>query len=121
MRRACANQWFFRGQYYGIAAAVGKFGAFAGSYALDSLQRNAPTETKAGQYPFWVASSLAMFAGVLAIVALPKIGQDTIDFEDLRFRAYLAEKGYDTTKMGLGEKSLSDGEAVVEEEKGARG
>lgn len=68
------------------------------------MQRNASSETAAGQNPFWVASSLALFAGALAIFALPKIDQDTIETEDLRFRAYLTEKGYDTSKLGLGEK-----------------
>lgn len=31
---------------------------------------------------------------------LPTIDQDTIEKEDLRFREYLEQNGYDTTKMG---------------------
>jgi hypothetical protein len=90
-----------RGQYYGIAAAVGKIGAFAGSYALDAIQTAAgDDDIAAGRNPFFVASSLAFLAGGLVFL-LPHIGQDTIDQEDVRFRAYLTSNGYDTSKMGL--------------------
>jgi len=91
----------FRGQYYGIAAAVGKIGAFAGSYALDAIQKAAgDDEIAAGRNPFFVASSLAFVAAALVLL-LPHIGQDTIDEEDAKFRDYLMANGYDTSKMGL--------------------
>jgi MFS family permease len=89
------------GQYYGIAAAFGKVGAFVGSYVFPIIENNAPNATRSGQDPFFVGSALAIFSGLLAIFCLPKIDQDTIEYEDTRFRAYLAENGYDTTKMGL--------------------
>lgn len=91
-----------RGQYYGIAAAIGKIGAFSGSYALDSIQRAAGDDAiAAGRNPFFVASTLAFVAAGLVFL-LPHIGQDTIDTEDVKFREYLAGHGYDTSKMGLG-------------------
>jgi len=103
-----------RGQYYGLAAAMGKIGAFSGSYALKSLQLNAGTNlVKAGQDPFWVASTLCIFSAGLAWFCLPNIGQDTIDEEDIKFREYLVNNGYDVTKMGLGEST----EAIVQQEK----
>ncbi|KAL7775547.1 hypothetical protein CFE70_009390 [Pyrenophora teres f. teres 0-1] len=89
------------GQYYGIAAAVGKIGAFAGSYALDAIQTAAGDDKiAAGRNPFYVASTLAFVAAGLVFL-LPDIGQDTIDHEDVRFRDYLTANGYDTGKMGL--------------------
>lgn len=95
------------GQYYGIAAAVGKIGAFAGSYALDSLQKAAGDDKiAAGRNPFFVASTLAFVSAGLVLL-LPHIGQDTIDQEDVKFREYLMANGYDTTAMGL--KSVSAG------------
>ena len=95
-----------RGQYYGLAAAMGKIGAFAGSYALAAIQKNAGDDKiAAGRNPFFVASSLAFLAGGLVLL-LPHIGQDTIDMEDINFREYLSSHGYDTSKMGLG--SVSD-------------
>jgi hypothetical protein len=81
---------------------MGKIGAFSGSYALNSLQQNAGEDlVKAGQDPFWVASTLAVFAGALAWFCLPNVGQDTIDEEDIKFREFLISNGYDTSKMGL--------------------
>ncbi|KAJ4353044.1 glycerophosphoinositol permease [Ascochyta clinopodiicola] len=97
--KTCATG--IRGQYYGIAAAVGKIGAFAGSYALQALQAAAgDDEIAAGRNPFFVASSLAFLAAGLVLL-LPHIGQDTIDQEDFNFRQYLNTNGYDTSKMGL--------------------
>jgi hypothetical protein len=93
---------------------MGKIGAFAGSYALDSLTRNAGTDTvKAGEDPFWVASTLAIVAGLLAWFCLPNVGQDTINEEDIKFREYLAMNGYDVTKMGLSNSSM---EAITVEQ-----
>ena len=118
-----ASTDFNRGQYYGIAAAIGKIGAFAGSYALDALQKAAGDDKiAAGRNPFFVASTLAFLAAGLVLL-LPHIGQDTIDQEDVKFREYLLANGYDTSKMGLQSTSTisSDGEgsgpAVVDSEK----
>ncbi|KAF9697980.1 hypothetical protein EKO04_004532 [Ascochyta lentis] len=111
--KTCATG--IRGQYYGIAAAVGKIGAFAGSYALKALQDAAgDDEIAAGRNPFFVASALAFLAAGLVLL-LPHIGQDTIDEEDVSFRQYLNANGYDTSRMGLG--SVEDHEGTVEVEK----
>src|ERR1700730_8493153 len=56
-----------RGQYYGIAAAVGKIGAFVGSYIFPIIQNNAPNPTRAGQDTFLVSSSLCIFRAALAL------------------------------------------------------
>ncbi|KAH0558685.1 hypothetical protein GP486_004668 [Trichoglossum hirsutum] len=89
-----------RGQYYGIAAAFGKVGAFIGSYIFPIIQDNAPTPTRRGQDPFFVSSSLCIFSAALAFFLLPHIGQDTISEEDLKFRKYLAEQGWDINQLG---------------------
>jgi len=70
-----------RGQYYGIAAAMGKIGAFIGTYLFTIIQANAPNATRAGQDPFFVSSSLCIFSAFLALFLLPHIGQDTITRE----------------------------------------
>ncbi|KAI9844621.1 MAG: hypothetical protein M1837_005473 [Sclerophora amabilis] len=92
-----------RGQYYAIAAAVGKIGAFVGSWVFPVIQAQAPTATRSGQDPFFVSSSLCLLSAALAIFLLPQIGQDTITEEDVKFRAYLVANGYDTSKMGTKE------------------
>jgi len=89
-----------RGQYYGIAAAFGKIGAFVGSYVFPIIKKHAPNPTRAGQDPFFVGSALAIFSGFLALFFLPEISQDTIEEEDIKFREYLERNGYDTSQMG---------------------
>lgn len=64
-----------RGQYYGIAAAIGKVGAFVGTYILPVVQKNAPNETRTGQDPFFISSSLCIFTAAVALFFLPYIGQ----------------------------------------------
>lgn len=96
-----------RGRYYAIAAAIGKVGAFVGTYILPLIQAAGGDDVvKQNQYPFWVASSLAVLALVLAWF-IPIIGQDTIHEEDARFRAYLESKGWDTSLLGLESKDSS--------------
>jgi hypothetical protein len=56
-----------------------------------------------------VASSLAFLAAGLVLL-LPPIGQDTIEKEDVDFRRYLAENGYDVGKMGLESGRRAEGE-----------
>ncbi|EHK98943.1 putative metabolite transport protein [Glarea lozoyensis 74030] len=78
-----------RGQYYAIAAAVGKIGAFVGTY---------------------------IFPAIIAFWFIPQIGQDTITLEDIRFREYLEKNGWDTRQLGLGKGEVESlGERKVEE------
>lgn len=97
--KTCATS--IRGQYYGIAAALGKVGGFVGTYVFPLIQDAAGDDmVKAGQYPFYVSSSLCILSGLVAFFLLPHIGQDTIAEEDIKFRAYLESKGFDTSTMG---------------------
>lgn len=114
--KTCATA--VRGQYYAIAAAMGKIGAFVGTYLFPIIQNNAPggaSSTRGGQDPFFVSSSLCLFSAFLALFFLPHIGQDTITEEDLKFREYLESHGWDTMQMGTKkhqEASRSVGENV---------
>jgi MFS family permease len=99
--KTCATA--VRGKYYGIAAAFGKVGAFIGSKTLIILYNHyAENEPiKAGQYPFFIASSLCIFSAAVSLFLLPHIGQDTIEEEDTKFRVYLDGHGYDVSTLGL--------------------
>ncbi|KAI0477663.1 major facilitator superfamily domain-containing protein [Xylariaceae sp. FL0804] len=92
-----------RGQYYGVAAAMGKVGAFIGVYIFPYIERAGGTsaDPQYHQYPFYVAASLNLLAAALALTCLPPVGQDTIALEDQRFRAHLESKGWDTRQLGL--------------------
>ncbi|KAK3381617.1 major facilitator superfamily domain-containing protein [Podospora didyma] len=91
-----------RGQYYGIAAAIGKIGAFVGTWVFPYIIAAAgDSDTLSAQYPFWVSSSLCILSAALVLLFIPHIGQDTIADEDIRFRGFLEENGYDTRQLGL--------------------
>lgn len=91
-----------RGQYYGIAAAVGKIGAFVGTYVYPYIEAAGGSDAAAtAQYPFYVSSSLSLLSALLAFFLLPNVGQDTIQYEDARFRRYLEQNGWDTSQLGL--------------------
>jgi MFS family permease len=111
-----------RGRYYGIAAAVGKIGAFVGTWVFPYITAaGGESDTLKAQYPFYVSSSLCILSAALTLLFIPNIGQDTITFEDARFRAYLQSKGYDTRQLGLKKgESLDSIEAVGAETKETR-
>ncbi|KAF2723115.1 MFS general substrate transporter [Polychaeton citri CBS 116435] len=90
-----------RGQYYAIAAAVGKIGAFVGGYVFPVIEADGggSDTIRGGQYPFYVASSLCFLSAAL-VWLLPTINQDTIEKEDREFRKYLIANGFDISRMG---------------------
>ncbi|KAF7548937.1 hypothetical protein G7Z17_g6725 [Cylindrodendrum hubeiense] len=91
-----------RGRYYGIAAAIGKIGAFVGTWVFPYIQAaGGDNAVKTAQYPFWVASSLCILSAAIVLFCIPNVGQDTITHEDQRFREYLQSQGWDTTQLGI--------------------
>ncbi|KAI0386541.1 MFS general substrate transporter [Hypomontagnella monticulosa] len=103
-----------RGQYYGIAAALGKIGAFVGTYVFKHIASPDGDPIKSAQYKFYVSSALCIFAAGLALL-LPNVGQDTITKEDAEFRAYLESRGWDTRQLGLKKTGESSLESFPEE------
>ncbi|KAI8950352.1 putative MFS phospholipid transporter [Xylaria longipes] len=111
-----------RGQYYGIAAAIGKIGAFVGVYVFPYIQKAGGSSSNAAyyQYPFFVSSSLCILAAALAFFFLPNVGQDTITFEDERFREYLTAHGWDVRQLGLKAGESIDALPTREEEESSK-
>ncbi|KAG5219795.1 glycerophosphodiester transporter [Salix suchowensis] len=100
-----------RGQFYGIAAAVGKVGAFVGTWAFggsDSVRGNTG--------PFWIGSGLAILSAIITFVFIKPLSHDGMEEEDRLFREYLEANGYDTSQMGLHSTANSD-TASIEKEK----
>jgi hypothetical protein len=90
-------------EFYGIAAAWGKVGAFVGTYLFPRIIAAAGDNViKQGQYPFWVSSALCLFSAFVALL-FPRISQEMIEEEDERFLKYLAENGYDVRQLGTKE------------------
>lgn len=110
--KTCASS--IRGQYYGVAAAVGKVGAFVGTKSFPYIIKNlgGADSVKGNQGPFWIASSLCIFSAVLALFFLPPLGQDQVMKEDDLFREYLEANGFDTSLMG-DECSISSSESQL--------
>ncbi|CAH2350783.1 major glycerophosphoinositol permease Git3p [[Candida] railenensis] len=93
-----------RGQYYGIAAAIGKIGAFVGTYIFPIIIKNAGGDetVRGNQMPFYVSSALCIFSALLAIFFCPSVGQDAINKEDEDFINYLNDNGFDINLLGNG-------------------
>ena len=90
-----------RGQYYGIAAAIGRIGAFVGTYIFPAIQKKYKGQGDLSlQVPFYISSGLCLFSACLAIFFLPHVGQDAINREDADFVDYLKSHGFDVTKLG---------------------
>lgn len=91
-----------RGQYYGIAAATGKIGAFVGTKTFPYIIKGlgGADSISGNQGPFWISSSLCLFSAFLALFCLPPITQESVVNEDLKFREYLSANGFDTRLMG---------------------
>ncbi|WLF81138.1 glycerophosphoinositol permease [Lodderomyces elongisporus] len=90
-----------RGQYYGIAAAIGKIGAFVGTWVFPAIQKHyAYDEQLTLQVPFYISSALCMLSASLALFFLPFVGQDAINREDADFVNYLKANGFDTALLG---------------------
>ena len=102
-----------RGQYYSVAAAIGKLGAFVGTYVFPYIVRAGGEGDGSAKLPFFISSGLCVFSGVIAYVFLPHIGQDTIAEEDIKFRAYLDEQGWDISQLGTQKNEAGDERGVV--------
>ena len=116
-----------RGQFYGIAAAIGKIGAFTGAYAFEDVllhvgspniqiinRFGGPDTARGNSGPFFVGSGLAALSGIITLLFIPRLDQDCIQDEDIKFRHYLEEHGFDVGKMGLPIIKTVDGAEQVE-------
>jgi len=109
-----------RGQYYGTAAAIGKVGAFIGTWAFPPMidAFGGPNSNKGNTGPFFVGSGLAILSALITFFFVKPLSHDGMAKEDRLFREYLEEHGYDTTQMGLGG-AESEKSSVIENEKTA--
>ncbi|KAJ3254113.1 hypothetical protein HK103_007501 [Boothiomyces macroporosus] len=101
-----------RGQFYGVAAALGKVGAFIGTKYFFLLQKQFGPSTSVdyNRGPFIVAAALNLFAIILVFIFVGVIGEDAVERDNADFREYLIDNGYDSSVFGIesSPKSLED-------------
>ncbi|EEB88996.1 hypothetical protein MPER_12962 [Moniliophthora perniciosa FA553] len=108
-----------RGQFYGVAAAIGKVGAFVGTWAFPAMidAFGGSTTVKGNTGPFWVGSGLAILSALVTFFFIRPLSHDGMTEEDVLFREYLEHHGYDTSQMGLGTASEVTDSASEDEKK----
>jgi len=108
-----------RGQFYGVAAATGKIGAFVGIWIFKPLiaafSHHGADPDRGNIGPFWIASGIALLNALITYFFVHPLTHDGMEREDAEFRVYLEAHGWDTSKMGL----LTDEEIRSIEEKAA--
>lgn len=88
-----------RGHFMGFAAAVGKADAAIGTQVFTPIQNSLGSGQKGQQKVFLIGCAFAIVGGMIAWVVIPAIGRD-LEGEDVRFRWYLEENGFDTSGVG---------------------
>ena len=78
---------------------MGKAGAATGTQVFTPIQNNLGSGQKGQQGVFLIGSAFAIVGGIIAWVFIPDIERD-LEGEDVRFRRYLEENGFDTSGMG---------------------
>ncbi|KIJ62762.1 hypothetical protein HYDPIDRAFT_113854 [Hydnomerulius pinastri MD-312] len=106
-----------RGQYYGAAAAVGKIGAFIGTWVFPLIVDDfgGDTTNKGNTGPFWIASGLAIISALVVFFLVKPLTHDGMREEDEKFRLYLEEHGFDVSLMGIPDSEVSS--TISEDEK----
>ncbi|KIJ46991.1 hypothetical protein M422DRAFT_59563 [Sphaerobolus stellatus SS14] len=112
-----------RGQFYGMAAAIGKIGAFVGTWAFPPMIKafGGSASDKGNSGPFFVGSGFAILSALITFFFIKPLSTDGMIKEDAEFRAYLEANGYDTSQMGLKDERVTNSsrDSVDEAEKGS--
>lgn len=94
-----------RGTFYGFAAAIGKVGAFTGTYVYTQIQSDLAPEGESNDLyfagPFYIGSALALVSAASIFFFVPPVVKDGMTKTDEEFYEYLKENGYDMANVGL--------------------
>ncbi|KAF8885494.1 major facilitator superfamily domain-containing protein [Infundibulicybe gibba] len=78
----------------------GKVGAAIGTQVFPAIIASYPTEIKGQQVAFLIGAGIAVLGTVMVLTLIPD-REKQLESEDALFEAYLGEKGWDTSRMGL--------------------
>ncbi|KAF8962743.1 major facilitator superfamily domain-containing protein [Flammula alnicola] len=107
-----------RGQFYGTAAAIGKVGAFIGTWMFPPIidAFGGASSDRGNTGPFWIGSgSIGGLERANHLFFIQPLTTDGMEIEDRKFREYLEQQGYDTTAMGLPGTQTEESIGSVEE------
>ncbi|KAL1857578.1 hypothetical protein VTK73DRAFT_8032 [Phialemonium thermophilum] len=94
----CSSESFptpIRGHFLGLAGAFGKAGATIGSEVFAPIQNRFADPQKGVQAVFLIGAAFAAVGGLIAWFLLPDMTGRDLEEEDVRFRRYLEENGYE--------------------------
>ncbi|KAF8885495.1 major facilitator superfamily domain-containing protein [Infundibulicybe gibba] len=89
-----------RGHFLGVSAAMGKVGVAIGTQVFPSIIASYPTEIKGQQVAFLIGAGIAVLSTSMVLTLIPD-REKQLESEDALFKAYLEERGWDTSRMGL--------------------
>lgn len=94
-----------RGTFYGIAAAIGKVGAFTGTYVYTQIQTDLAPEGESNDLyysgTFYIGAALALVSATGVFFFVPPVVKDGMSKTDEEFYQYLRDNGYDMANVGL--------------------
>ncbi|KIO29754.1 hypothetical protein M407DRAFT_21176 [Tulasnella calospora MUT 4182] len=102
----------FRGVFYAGAAAMGRVGAFAGTWAFPAIIDRFPAGPQQNSGPFWVGSGLTILSAAITFFFIPEVSENHMTNEDIKFREYLKANGFDVSLMGLKDEGTVDGHSA---------
>jgi MFS family permease len=88
-----------RGHFLGFAAAFGKAGAAVGTQVFTPIQDSFSDTFKGQQGVFLIGSAFTIVGGLIAWFMIPDMSRD-LETEDIKFRRYLEENGYEISHYG---------------------
>ncbi|KAF8956216.1 MFS Git1p-related glycerophosphoinositol and glycerophosphocholine permease [Flammula alnicola] len=105
-----------RGQFYGLAAAAGKVGAFVGTWMFPPIIQafGGADSARGNTGPFWIGSGVAILSAMITMLMIKPLTTDGMENEDRKFREYLESHGYDTSAMGLPGSTTEESQSVDE-------
>ncbi|POW09953.1 hypothetical protein PSTT_06373, partial [Puccinia striiformis] len=90
-----------RGIFYGSAAAIGKLGAFAGTWIFPMLIDAFPDGPTKDTGPFWVGSGLCALSAIVMWFTVSELEENHMEAIDRDFYASLQLQGFDVNQVGL--------------------
>ncbi|AAW44414.1 metabolite transporter, putative [Cryptococcus deneoformans JEC21] len=96
-----------RGHALGLAAAIGKAGAAVGTQVFPLIEARFATTLKGQQAIFLIGSGICVVAAIVVMTIVPN-RRAQLEDEDVEFRRYLEENGWDTSDMGSVGRIVSD-------------